>query len=233
MESIDIRPATVDDAASIAHVHYQALNTYHEFYAAFFAVHPRDSVPKSTASALQSLGQNFVVAVDTSSGEIVGFIRYHFVDAEKVEEKTVNTVPSLFAPKDHLKDLWAKFCDREDDMDVCYLNASRGKKHNYVKHLMVDPNHQRKGIGKKLLGYVVAKSDADGIPTFLVASAEAHHLYGKLGFEDLGTFRIDNGFWAKEIVQHENELGITGNEGLDERFKDVEEVERYMVRWCR
>lgn len=96
---------------------------------------------------------------------------------------------------------------------------------------MVDPHHQRKGIGAKLLKSVIDISDGDEIPTFLIASAEGYGLYKKLGFEDLGTWTIDNDYWSKEIAQHEGGLGITGNESLAETYRGIHEVEKYMMRW--
>ncbi len=98
---------------------------------------------------------------------------------------------------------------------------------------MVHPNHQRKGIGRKLLGTVAAKSDTSGIPTFIVASAEAHQLYDTLGFEGLGAFQVENGYWAKEVVKHEQKLGIEGNENLGQKYEKLEEVGTYMVRWSQ
>lgn len=96
---------------------------------------------------------------------------------------------------------------------------------------MVVPKYQRKGIGAKLLRTVIDISDSERVPTFLVASAEGYGLYKRLGFEDLGTWTIDNGRWAKEIVQHERDLVLTGNERLSERFAGTQEVEKYMMRW--
>lgn len=98
---------------------------------------------------------------------------------------------------------------------------------------MVDPNHQRKGIGMELLKTVAEQSDKDGVPTFLVASAEAHRMYAKLGFKELGLFEIDNEYWSKEIVKLEQELGFDGNENMALQFRGIKEVERCMVRWKR
>ena len=96
---------------------------------------------------------------------------------------------------------------------------------------MVDPSHQRRGIGGQLLRAVIDSADAECVPTLLVASAEAHHLYLRLGFEVLGRWAIDNGYWAREVVRHEAQLGIGGNEGLDGKFEGIKEEEAYMVRW--
>lgn len=96
---------------------------------------------------------------------------------------------------------------------------------------MVDPAQQRRGIGGQLLKQVTARADAEQIPAFIVASAEAYGLYARFGFEDLGKWTIDNEGLSKEVVELERELGMTGNEGLEERFRGVRELEVSMVRW--
>lgn len=97
---------------------------------------------------------------------------------------------------------------------------------------MIDPAHQRRGIGGQLLGAVLQRSDAEGMPTFLVSSAESRGLYGRMGFASLGTWRIDNEAWARRIAETERGLGIAGGEGLEEAFRGVGEVEDVMVRWA-
>lgn len=94
---------------------------------------------------------------------------------------------------------------------------------------MVDPNHQRKGIGRALLASVIQEADRLGIDTYIISSREAHGLYEELGFETLRTWILDNGFWAKEIEKHEEELGMEG-QGLATKFDGVQEVESCMIR---
>lgn len=143
MGPIEIRPAMPEDAVSIAEIHYKAIDKYHVFYAGFLATHPRDIIPKSTESALQNPKNIFLVAVDTTTGQTMGFIRYQIV-LEPLEAKQPppeqplaqsnqahlsQSVVSLHAPKDHLKDLWKKFNEREDEMEACYQSAAKGEKH--------------------------------------------------------------------------------------------------------
>ena len=52
-----------------------------------------------------------------------------------------------------------------------------------VNSLMIDPDYQRRGIGGKLLSVVLREGDKQGIPTFLVSTAESRGLYGKMVFE--------------------------------------------------
>ncbi|KAF9874963.1 acetyltransferase [Colletotrichum karsti] len=241
---IRIRSATQADAGAIGRVHHAALNQFDDFYEAFFERKLEEIIPLNTHAVLQDPKNHFLVAVLAESDAVVGFIRYHVVDETKpdsttapveAQESSVQVPPpakNLFAIKGHMKELWERFGHpREDEMDECYEKAVGGRKHNYIKHIMVDPEHQRKGIGAKLLRSVVDISDAERVPTFLVASAEGYGLYKRLGFEDLGTWEIDNGYWAKEIVEHEKQLGIAGNEGLVGKFGGTKEIEKYMMRW--
>ncbi|WYZ38255.1 hypothetical protein EsH8_III_000169 [Colletotrichum jinshuiense] len=238
-----IRPATEADTEAIAKVHYAALAKFHDFYAAFFERHPREILPISTRNALRDSSNRFLVAVSSETDAVLGFIKYIIVNSTEsptttpiIQSSDATEVqpnaPSVFAIKSHMKELWESFSHpREDEMDECYEKAVNGRKHNYVKNIMVDPEHQRKGIGAKLLQTVIDISNAENMPTFLVASAEGHGLYKKLGFEDLGTWIIDNDHWSKEIVRHEKQLGIAGNERLIDQYDGTQEVERYMMRW--
>ncbi|GKT41227.1 uncharacterized protein ColSpa_01408 [Colletotrichum spaethianum] len=243
--TITIRGAREGDSDAIAKVHYAALDQFHEFYAAFFERHPREILLLSTRAALQDPKNRILVATLPESDAVVGFIKYNVVDAtETLDAPTAvesmqpsesqPIVPSFFTIKPHMKELWERFGHpREDEMDECYMKAVNGRKHNYVKNIMVDPEHQRKGIGAKLLQTVIDISDAERLPTFLVASAEGYCLYRRLEFEDLGTWTIDNDHWSKEIFRHEQKLGIAGNEQLIEQYRGTKEIERYMMRWMR
>lgn len=105
---------------------------------------------------------------------------------------------------------------------------------------MIDPAHQRRGIGSKLVKTVLAVADEAGIATHLVSSAESRSMYAKVGgFESLKSWTVDNGYWAREVARLERELGIfnVGNEGeegeLERAFEGVTEVEDCMVRQPR
>lgn len=117
---------------------------------------------------------------------------------------------------------------------------------------MVHPYQQRRGIGARLLSHVTAIADARALPVFLTSSAEAERLYRASGFEVLGqqvavegdlsdgasvgekTFPIENAHWMRKVAERERELGVEGDgEALSERYRDVWEIERCMLRWPR
>lgn len=140
MDQIEIRPATADDAAAMARVHYYALETFQDIYIAFWGAQPRDILPKSTLRGLKDPSQKFLVAVDATSDEVVGFVRYHIEDEDKGEKKDVQepneteeqpapAMESLFTPKEHLADLWKQFGERDDEMDACHDMTLQGRKH--------------------------------------------------------------------------------------------------------
>ncbi|KAM0517692.1 hypothetical protein ACHAPE_004665 [Trichoderma viride] len=237
MASVKLRPAQPADAAGIADTHYRALDRYHEFYGAFFVLDPREILAKSTPVALEKPENIMLVAVDEESNDVVGIVKYT-IEAEKVastatveDPASVPIEPSLTAVKEHLKELWTEFGKRRDEMDECYERAADGKRHIYIHTLMIRPDYQRRGIGEKLLAAVLERGDEEGIAAFLASTAESIGLYSRMGFESLGTWPIDNEYWAGRIVALERELGIAGHEGLQETFKGIREVEDVMARW--
>ncbi|PTB63404.1 acyl-CoA N-acyltransferase [Trichoderma citrinoviride] len=249
MASISIRQGTPADASSIADVHYRAQEKYHGFYGAFFVNSPREILTRATGFAVRRRENVYLVAVDDADGRVVGFVRYAVkgeevkgttaeegegVERDEDEEEDEEKVgPSLFAVKEHLKALWEEFDGKQGAMDECYEKAANGRRHIYINHLMIDPAYQRKGIGRQLLAAVLERSDEEGIPAFLMSSAESRGLYGQMGFGILGTWRVDNGAWAGRIVEVERRMGMDGDEGLVEEYEGVGEVEDVMVRWAR
>ncbi|KAM0562337.1 hypothetical protein ACHAPJ_002026 [Fusarium lateritium] len=233
MSVITIRPATPADSDAIASIHYAALKEYHDFYAAFFERHPRDLIPLATRLALQNPSQHFLVAED-QAGETAGFIRYKEVVQSKPNSNASPPAPSVWTVKEHNKELWEWFNARSEEIDASKEKAVDGKDHFEVMHLMVHPQHQRKGIGGRLLSSVTDKADAANAPTLIVSSVEGHGLYKKHGFSTLGTWAIDNEDWARKIVQHEKSVGYTdGDSNLKARYKGMREVEDSMIRQPR
>ncbi|KAG9498619.1 hypothetical protein J7337_009427 [Fusarium musae] len=230
MSSITIRPATIDDSDSIANIHYEALQFYHDFYAAFFQLHPRDLIPLATRNALQNPGQqHFLVA--EQAGEIVGFVRYKEVFKDIKPNSNAKPPASVWTVKKHMEELWDWFNKRSEDIDASKEKAVDGKDHFEVMHLMVHPDHQRKGIGGQLLQSVTEKADAANAPTLIVSSVEGHGLYKKHGFESLGTWTVDNEEWAHKIAEHERAIGYTdGVIDIEDKYRGIREVEDSMIR---
>ncbi|KAK2608838.1 hypothetical protein QQS21_002551 [Conoideocrella luteorostrata] len=253
-----VRSAISTDAEAIASVHYNALQLYHDFYAAFFVNHPRILISTLTKQALQDARNIFLVAVDRANQNVLGFIRYNIVDPNantlKLDDSRNPAVieqdnAALLAPKPHLEEIWQRIQDTEAHMDKCYESSSRGQKHackysdktpalhqwvltvvKDVKHLMVDSSFQRRGIGRLLLQAALSATTQHSIPTYIVSSRDSHGLYRQLGFQDLASRRIDNEAWVDELIKLERSLGIPGDYNLLQTYRGVVEDESLMMR---
>lgn len=134
---MQVRPATLDDENTIQKIHYIALAPYHDFYAALFSVHPKDLLPTLDGRALRKPSEKFLVAVDSSTDKVVGYVRYQIVDVEEKESAKVSAkgqvssqpTPPLVTPKEHLKDVWERFNKRDDDLDACREKTIQGQRH--------------------------------------------------------------------------------------------------------
>jgi N-acetylglutamate synthase-like GNAT family acetyltransferase len=96
---------------------------------------------------------------------------------------------------------------------------------------MIDPGHQRRGIGKQLLEAMMSKIEQDSLPAFIVSSRESHRLYLQLGFVDVAHRSIDNEAWAKELCRVEQQAGIAQHANLPAQYQGITEDEHLMVRW--
>jgi GNAT superfamily N-acetyltransferase len=55
----------------------------------------------------------------------------------------------------------------------------------YVKLIGVSPNHQRKGIAKKLLGWGMERAVRENVPLTLEASRAGRPVYTRMGFQTI------------------------------------------------
>jgi ribosomal protein S18 acetylase RimI-like enzyme len=63
--------------------------------------------------------------------------------------------------------------------------------HFYIPYIGVAPEAQGAGLGSRLLRRTLERADADGLPTYLEATAEKNAaLYARHGFEHLGAFTV-------------------------------------------
>ena len=90
----------------------------------------------------------------------------------------------------------------------------KGKPYLLVQELAVLPEWQRKGVGRRLLGWGLEKADAEGWECWLDASKKGEGLYRKFGFRDVGCVEVELGEWGGEegIVERAVEMvrGVGG-----------------------
>lgn len=67
----------------------------------------------------------------------------------------------------------------------------KGEKHFWLQILCVDPEHQRMGIGAKLLEWGVQGADDQGVKCWIEASPFGKGLYKKYGWEEVGLLDVD------------------------------------------
>lgn len=72
-----------------------------------------------------------------------------------------------------------------------YIAAIRGKRHMFIRRLMVLPEYQRKGIAGRLLRVVTDEADRLKIWCWLHSRPAGEKLYERLGFQTLAAFDMD------------------------------------------
>lgn len=56
----------------------------------------------------------------------------------------------------------------------------------YIMDVYVDESHRKKGIGQKMVNYILSHPDLKDVYQWLLITKDAHGVYGKLGFKPLG-----------------------------------------------
>lgn len=160
-------------------------------------------------------------AVDDETGQIVGESRWMFYYEDEKLTKTIEEeaaeMASLPAPQMNAEATraWQRGIStmkrsvlavpqvpqeeggvKEDDLD----KVTTLRKRIYLHVLAVHPDHQRKGIGRKLLQWGLDEADKLGLIAYLEASVDGRHLYETTGFKVVKEARLDFSPFGKEVV---------------------------------
>ncbi|KAB8254114.1 hypothetical protein BDV32DRAFT_157330 [Aspergillus pseudonomiae] len=194
---IEILTAASDDGAVLADVFFAAFNT--DFDRRILPPTPdvRDWLAAkfnrvSNGQYVNPTGSVLIKAVDTATGDVVGFAQWKLPS------------PELPSPGENTekekKVLWPK----SGDTALCkkHFNAMHEKEEELMgstPHLSLDmlathPNFGGRGIGSQLLGWGLEEADIDRKPTFLTATAAGKPLYEKKGFQVVGSNEITEEF---------------------------------------
>ncbi|KAF8864545.1 hypothetical protein BDZ45DRAFT_797223 [Acephala macrosclerotiorum] len=186
MAEIEVRPALTTDLHQIVLLNIVA-NAQHPIialpwksYADLYGFSVA-TIASSSSSIDDPWGENFV------QEEVVGFLigttpklSKNGKGGEKGEDGEEEWKPVL--PEGTNQKLFGYF-----------LGVVIEDKHKYktddhweLETLSVSVNHQRKGIGAKLLDQWLKEVDADGRPVYIRASREGRGLYEKLGAKEVG-----------------------------------------------
>lgn len=69
--------------------------------------------------------------------------------------------------------------------------------------ISVSPNHQRRGIGRKLVQWGLDRSEEEGVAAVLEASDAGKGLYEKMGFAEVGRMPFDEGKKEEPVMIRE------------------------------
>lgn len=69
--------------------------------------------------------------------------------------------------------------------------------------ISVSPNHQRRGIGRKLVQWGLDRSEEEGVAAVLEASDAGKGLYEKMGFVEVGKMPFDGGKKEEPVMIRE------------------------------
>jgi GNAT superfamily N-acetyltransferase len=72
----------------------------------------------------------------------------------------------------------------------------------YLEFLIVDPLHQRKGLGRKLVRYGLELADEEGVCASVIASEAGDGLYVSCGFVAVGWMQEGEGNPLRDIPHH-------------------------------
>ncbi|KAK7213110.1 hypothetical protein V2G26_020288 [Clonostachys chloroleuca] len=240
MSQISIRPATVADTDAICTVMMDAQEPLHEFYELFFKDHPRKLAPIAMRQALAKPDKfTFLVAeeekTDGSAGrEVVGYVRYTVVGAaDATGESTSAPAPPVSTVWDrpgHMEALWEQFNADQNAAEAVVEEVIAGRRHLWVQQVMILPDRQRQGIGRKLLQKALDEADAQSLPSILTSSEKGYGLYVRLGFVSRAEFTLGNGAWTAKILEHLKSLGMSRDETLAEKYRGTVEKGWAMIR---
>ncbi|KAK0705661.1 acyl-CoA N-acyltransferase [Lasiosphaeris hirsuta] len=68
--------------------------------------------------------------------------------------------------------------------------TARGRQHMFLKILLCHPDYQRRGAGTALTSWGIDEARRAGVDTTVFASPMGLELYKKLGFKEVGRFRV-------------------------------------------
>ncbi|KAK2765098.1 hypothetical protein FQN54_008797 [Arachnomyces sp. PD_36] len=134
-----------------------------------------------------------VKAVDTETGEILGYARWSMYLSGRTEEELNAPVPQRPANPEIIVELRDNFLNL---LDKTRKEVMGGKPHCILNVLAVSPKHQRRGIGALLIGYGSDIADKEGVETYLESTPPGYELYKRNGFQDVGTISLDIGKWS-------------------------------------
>ncbi|KAL9597193.1 MAG: hypothetical protein Q9179_004345 [Wetmoreana sp. 5 TL-2023] len=135
-------------------------------------------------------GSVFHKAIDTDTGKIVAYAIWRYAirltPEQRAEKEKLDT--TRVYPKGTNERLYDDFFSKLDTLRKKHCDEEK----DYLMHiLIVDPAHQRKGLGSLLLREGLAAADHDNARCYIEASTKGLGLYKKLGWKECDEIIID------------------------------------------
>lgn len=124
-----------------------------------------------------------VLVAGTEDATVAGLSVWEFVDSGGVAPEVAPAeLTALFAP------VYGEHAPRMALVrELTERRHPRGEPHWYLQQMLVAPEHRGCGLGGAMLGYQLARADADGVAAYLEASSPRNRaLYERHGFQALG-----------------------------------------------
>ncbi|KAK4495501.1 hypothetical protein PRZ48_013833 [Zasmidium cellare] len=189
--SIHLRLATTDDLDEIVHVMSRSFKHDAAFVDVFY---PGHDTPEGHAKAVKQFASywqgyeshaDLVVATD-GSGEIVGFALWTYMSSSiNLSPATLESTPFAETEDDaeFAKQVWKSFITPRRSAIFEAEKSHPGVGLWVLEYLAVDPNHQRKGAGSKLVNWGLEKARNDGMGAVVEGTPPGQPCYTACGFE--------------------------------------------------
>lgn len=206
---IEVQPVLVADLRRCAEIEQQAFSESPLNNVLFPGGRAEDGLDARTTDLTKELREDPTVrmfkAVDTDlEGDqaIVGWSKWNVHESGMPAAKDRVSPPSandeayrmMFVGMDQMRErlMGGKPCvckcstPRQMASSSCHLTLDED-----LHILVVDPKHQRRGVGVKMMTWGMQEAVRLGIPAYLESSVPGHRLYQKVGFKDVEERRVD------------------------------------------
>jgi len=137
----------------------------------------------------------FLKAIDTdlpAESQIVATAKWLIYPQERSEEELKKdeeegSRDNLFSEGAHKEAMIAFFSELASERRARF----GGRPYVLLSILVVSPEHQRRGLGAKMLQVGLEKADEMGVEAYLESSPKGKGLYAKYGFEAKGEMKFD------------------------------------------
>ncbi|KIW59092.1 hypothetical protein PV05_03567 [Exophiala xenobiotica] len=182
-----LRPGEDDDATRMVEIERTAFADNKLTPFLFPGPFPADALEKR-AEGLVAQRQNdpttrWVKVVDTDTDELVAYAKWNIMNTPKDPEpgrQEFGPGCNLDMCKEYFGGIYRKRAELMGGKAYCLLDL-----------LQTDPKYQGRGAGGMLIQWGLDMADQLRIPAYLESSPNAHGLYYKYGFKDIGQFTLD------------------------------------------